>query len=177
MNLESAIEPQNGLDLKELFVVHEAPLLRFAYKLTMNVDIAQDIVQEAFIRLSSRIADVSKPRAWLFTTVHNLAMKQLRAQGKSVSLQSVSGGEDSQVETSPEPSESLEKRERAGQIRVCLERLPERERLMIQLKYDQGCSYKEIARRMGMTISNVGYVLHHALKKLELELREEGVSA
>ncbi|GHB93478.1 RNA polymerase sigma factor [Cerasicoccus arenae] len=178
MKRDLASEPEPRLNLGDLFDQLEAPLLRFAYKLVMNAENAQDLVQEAFIRLVPHQTEVKKPRAWLYTTVHNLAMNQLRGQSKVVSLQSTVGGEDT---TTPDsqllPIDVLEQRERMGQIRVCLKRLPERERVLIQLKYHQNCSYREIAQQMGITVSNVGYSLHHALKSLEIELRQEGIAS
>lgn len=177
MKRDPAIEPRTGQTLHDLFEQLEAPLLRFAYKLTMNADTAQDLVQEAFIRLAPRQAEVANPRAWLYATVHNQAMNHLRAQGKIVSLQSAVGGEDTAAADCALPAEVLEIRERNGQVRTCIERLNERERLLIQLKYHQNLSYQEIAQRTGMTVSNVGYVLHHALKSLEVELRQEGLAS
>ncbi len=177
MNSEPALEPLSRPELEELFETLEAPLLRFAYKLVMNADNAQDLVQEAFIRLARQDA-VKSPRAWLYATVHNQAMNCLRAQGKVVSLQSVAGGEGAPTpDDAPLPADLLERRERAGTVRVCLERLPDRDRTLIDLKYQQGFSYQQIAQRMGMTVSNVGYCLHHALKSMEIELRREGVAS
>ncbi|MFU8849217.1 MAG: RNA polymerase sigma factor, partial [Opitutales bacterium] len=63
-----------------------------------------------------------------------------------------------------------------GLLRVCLERLAPRDRSLVQLKFVEELSYKEIAARLNMTVGHVGYQLHHALKSLELELREEGVA-
>jgi len=48
-----------------------------------------------------------------------------------------------------------------------VEQLPSRDREVVTLKFQQGLSYKEISEVTGLTVSNVGYVLHHALKELK----------
>jgi RNA polymerase sigma-70 factor (ECF subfamily) len=45
----------------------------------------------------------------------------------------------------------------------------------VQLKFNEGLSYKEMSERTGLTTSNVGYLLHHALKAIEVELTKSGV--
>lgn len=178
MKSDAASEPEPGLDLEDLFETLEAPLLRFAYKLVMNADSAQDIVQEAFTRLVHKQAGVTKPRAWLYATAHNLAMSHLRTQQKVVSMQNVVGGDEMPDPKSQSlPLDELERKERISQIHIGLSQLAHRDRTLIQLKYHQNLSYKDIAQRMGMTVSNVGYCMHHALKSLEMELRQEGATS
>jgi RNA polymerase sigma-70 factor (ECF subfamily) len=80
------------------------------------------------------------------------------------------------ADAAPTPDEEADLHERTGLLRVCLERLAPRDRRLVQLKFVDELSYKEIAAKMGMTVGHVGYQLHHALKSLELELREEGVA-
>jgi RNA polymerase sigma-70 factor (ECF subfamily) len=43
------------------------------------------------------------------------------------------------------------------------------------LKFDEDLSYKEISERTRLSISNVGYLLHHALKDMAAELKKTGV--
>ena len=48
-----------------------------------------------------------------------------------------------------------------------VEQLPGRDKEIVTLKFQQGLSYREISDVTGLTVSNVGYVLHHALKELK----------
>ena len=80
------------------------------------------------------------------------------------------------VDPSPSPDELTEVDERTGLMRVCLERLQLREQNLMRLKFIENLSYKQISERLEMTVSNVGYSLHHALKSLELELNKEGIT-
>lgn len=166
--------------LVALFRALESPLLGFAYQMMKDEQLAQDIVQEAFLRLQSHLAEVEQPKAWLYTTVRHMAIDQLRRNRKVVPFASNADGADCQEmdppDAAPTPDEHADTHERVGLLRVCLERLAPRERTLVQLKFVEELSYKEIAAKMGMTVSHVGYQLHHTLKALELELREEGVA-
>ena len=51
-----------------------------------------------------------------------------------------------------------------------LERLPHNQQEVIRLKFQQGLSYKEIAAITELSASNVGYLIHTAVKKLRAEL-------
>lgn len=142
--------------------------------------LAQDIVQEAFMRLQAHFAKVEQPKAWLYTTVRRLAIDQIRRNRKVVPFASHGGEDDDReidpVDAAPTPDEQADCHERTGLLRVCMERLAPRERTLVQLKFVEELSYKDIAAKMGMTVGHVGYSLHHALKALELELNEEGVA-
>jgi RNA polymerase sigma-70 factor (ECF subfamily) len=56
-----------------------------------------------------------------------------------------------------------------------MEKLEERSRELVRLKFNEGLSYKEISARTGLTVSHVGYLLHHALKAIGDELARNGV--
>jgi len=166
--------------LADLFHSLESPLLAFAYQMVKDQQLAQDVVQDAFLRLQTRLAEVEQPKAWLYTTVRRLSIDHLRKRRKVVPFAKEDGeGVAHELEPedpAPTPDERTDARERTGLMRVCLERLKARERTLIQLKFIENLSYKEIAARMGMTVGNVGYSLHHALKSLEVELGKEGVA-
>jgi len=166
--------------LVALFRALESPLLGFTYQMTKDEQLAQDIVQEAFLRLQAHFAEVEQPKAWLYTTVRRMAIDQLRRNRKVVPFASNADGagrpEMDPADAAPTPDQQADTHERIGLLRVCLERLAPRERTLVQLKFVEELSYKEIAAKMGMTVGHVGYQLHHALKSLELELREEGVA-
>lgn len=164
----------------KLFRTLESPLLGFAYQMVKDEQLAQDIVQEAFMRLQAHYDEVEQPKAWMYTTVRRIAIDHIRRSRKVVPFASgnLEGGDQEldPADLAPTPDEQADTHERTGLLRVCIERLAPRERTLVQLKFVDELSYKEIASRMGMTVGNVGYRLHHALKLLELELKEEGVA-
>jgi RNA polymerase sigma-70 factor (ECF subfamily) len=129
--------------------------------------------------LHADFKSVREPRRWLFRTVHNLALNQLRRDSKVIPLHAASQSEPTnQIERSdpePLPDEYLARLEHIGLVRLSLGVLDERERELVRLKFDEGLSYKDISTRTGLTIGHVGYLLHHALKTIEAELTRSGV--
>ncbi len=160
----------------ELFTSLEASLLRYAFKLTRDGDVSQDLVQEAFMKLHGQFDSVRQPRPWLYRTIHNLAMNHHRALKKvvPVDFDSEEGPVEVAVNVEPLPDEYVQRMEAVGQARLALAELDERKREALRLKFEEGLSYKEIAERLEMTVGNVGFVLHHALKELARALKREG---
>lgn len=163
--------------VEALFAVYEGPLLRYAFKLVQDREICQEIVQETFMRLHTHIEKVEKPRPWLFRTAHNLAMNHHRSGQKIVPLEfEVDGAEvEIPIDGAVRPDQEVQRLEAIEQTRLCLLRLADRDRELIRLKFEEDLSYKEISERTGLTVSNVGYILHHALKRLATELKQSGV--
>src|SRR5256885_3988603 len=79
--------------IEELFAALESPLLSYALRLLGDRALAEDMVQEAFMRLHAQFQEVREPRRWLYRTVHNLALNDLRQAGKIISLESAVEGE------------------------------------------------------------------------------------
>jgi len=164
--------------IETLFAAQESALLLYARKLVHQAETAEDIVQEAFLKLQADFASVRQPQAWLYRTVHNLAMNQLRAARRVTPLEEAGEKDGRQDEISDQqlpPDEHIQRLEAIGQTRLCLKALDARSRELLRLKFEEGLSYKEISDRTQLTSSNVGYILFHALRDLAGELKKTGV--
>ena len=164
--------------LEELFAVLESPLLIYALRLLGGRALAEDAVQEAFMKLHAHFDEVREPRRWLYRTVHNLALNHRRDTAKIVPMETldessvtVQGG----IDPDPFPDEHLMRSEGIGLVRLSLATLDERSRELVRLKFNENLSYKEISERTGLTSSHVGYLLHHALKAIAAELARTGL--
>lgn len=157
-----------------LFAALEEPLLRYAWRFLQDSEAAQDVVQEAFMKLHDQFDLVKTPRSWLFRTVHNLALNQIRAGRKLVTLDFTEGAV-SPVDADPLPDEHLQRMEAIGQTRLLIEELDERSRELIRLKFEEGLSYKEMAARMNLSVGNVGFILSTTLKRIGADLEKTGV--
>ncbi|MEK6230427.1 MAG: sigma-70 family RNA polymerase sigma factor [Luteolibacter sp.] len=161
--------------LRHIFDAEESPLLRYAHGLTGQRETAEDIVQDAFMRLHSHWNEVEKPRPWLFRCVRNLALNHLRNNKRNTSLEASPQDSKEWESKSPDPETTLGKLETIGTLQLLIAELPEPDRTLVSLKYLSGLKYDEIARQTNLTVSNVGYQLHHSLKSLATSLRHLGI--
>ncbi len=161
--------------LHQVFAVEESPLLRFAYGLTGQREAAEDLVQDAFLRLHKHWDEVENPRAWLFRSIRNLALNYLRDNKCSTSLETTTQTGEEWETKSPDPEAILGRLEAIGTLRLLIAELPEPDKTLISLKYSQDLKYDQIATHTNLTVSNVGYKLHHTLKSLAASLRHLGI--
>jgi RNA polymerase sigma-70 factor (ECF subfamily) len=162
--------------IEQVFTALESPLLVYARRLLGDFELAEDIVQEAFMKLHAQFCTVAAPQPWLYRTVHNLAVDHQRRARKIVLVGDpadeapcpIQDASDSQ----PLPDEQIARWEGIGLVRLVLETLDERSRELIRLRFNEDLSYKEIAERTGLTVGHVGYLLHHALKAMAAELEK-----
>jgi RNA polymerase sigma-70 factor (ECF subfamily) len=181
MTKEKGEADESPLTLQEIFESMEGPLLAYVYHLMNDRDEAQDIVQESFLRLHQHFDEVRQPSAWLYRTSRNLAFSYKRKHGKVVPFSPIVGEDDSpsmeQIDEQPLPDDRTEHLESVGLAMLCLDRLAEDMRTLVKMKFVEGLSYKEMAATTGMSIGNVGYKLHHAIKLLAGEMEREGALA
>ncbi len=152
---------------------YEGRLLRYAATILRNEELAQDVVQDVFIRLFRKWREPFAPGAamssWLFRTAHNRAVDIIRKHERRQHL------EEAYQEQQPEPIARpavMGGREEAlgARVQAALHQLKPRERELVLLKVFEEKSYKEIHDITGLSTGNVGYILHHAMRKLAEEL-------
>lgn len=170
-DLKPSSSPAVAKSIVQLFEQLESQLIRFAYGIVHRREVAEEIVQEGFLKLHKHWEEVENHQAWIYRTVRNLAFNHLR-KFKKEEVQ------DKVVDISAgAPENSVERMETIGNVRLLMTELPEKERELVRLKYDEGCSYSEIAERTGMGEGNVGYKLHHILKGLASNLKKLGIES
>jgi len=150
---------------------HEGPLLRYAASLAGETR-AQDIVQDAFLRLCSQPAESVRDHlaAWLFTVCRNRALELRRADRRLSPIE-----ENDDVIESPDsgPIAKLERAQSLSRIGLAMAALPRKQCEVLRLKVEAGLSYKDIAEVMGLTVSNVGFILHTAIARVREGLAEQ----
>lgn len=162
------------LTLVALFDTEETPLLRYAYSLTGRRVIAEEIVQEVFLQLHTHWDDVEQPKAWLFRSVRNRAYNHHRDNKREILTGDDHEKQSADSEDIP-PDALLQRMEAAGYLRLIVEELDEVDRQLVELKYFDDLKYRDISDQTGLSISNVGYRLHHILKELAEKLRQLGI--
>ncbi len=154
----------------ELFEAEESAVLGFAIGLVGRRAVAEELVQEAFLRLHQLWDQVENPRAWLYRSLRNLALNHLRDHSRETMVEDHEGPGNEQP-----PDEALGRLEAIGTIRLLLSELPPEDQNLIHLKYHDDLKYQEISQRTGLSVSNVGYKMHHLLKGLADALRHAGI--
>ncbi|WP_072793704.1 RNA polymerase sigma factor [Cognatishimia maritima] len=125
-----------------------------AYRLLGNRADAEDITQEALIRLWKFAPEwrqgEAKVSTWLYKVVANLCTDRLR-RGHSVDLDSVPDPED----TALSAAEQMQQRARLDGLQQGLNALPERQRQAVVLRHIEGLSNPEIAEIMGAGVEAI----------------------
>lgn len=157
---------------------YQAALLRYATRVLSNEDAAQDVVQEAFIRLHEnwiQIRDRHVPiKGWLFRTTHNAAVDYIRKESRLRSLHQRQSEEESGF-ASRNDEQQRDHDERHALVMAHLNALSPKEREVLVLRIQEEMSYKEIARVIRRSEGYVGSLLHTATRKLTRSLRQAGV--
>ncbi|MFO8175711.1 MAG: sigma-70 family RNA polymerase sigma factor [Longimicrobiales bacterium] len=148
-------------------------LIHFIIRKTGDPDRAQDLVQEAFIRVTRHLHrfDTSKKfSTWVYTIASNLSKNELRNRSRSplVLFQKLQNSfEDDQrplqfEDSSMRPDDMYRKRYLQQVVEETVEELPEHHRLVFRLRELEGKSYEEIADITGVNLGTVKSRLHRA---------------
>ncbi|MBM3837074.1 MAG: sigma-70 family RNA polymerase sigma factor [Verrucomicrobia bacterium] len=151
---------------------HESSLMRYAW-LTGDPDQARDVVQDTFLRLCAEDPDDVQTYVveWLFTVCRHRAVDLGRKENRMKPLAELETA--SQASDEPSPALAAERADAANHVLQALHGLPANQQEVVRLKFQCGLSYKEISRVTNLTVTNVGFLLHSALKTLRRELRTE----
>ena len=152
---------------------HAPALARYAASIVGDADRARDVVQDVFLRLWRE--DPARLNGclveWLFTVCRHRALDVHRKEHRMTALTEV------ELDTRPAaglaPDAQAEAGETAGRALRLLDALPENQREVVRLRFQAGLSYAEISRVTGHSVSNVGFLLHTALKTLRQQMQRE----
>lgn len=144
-----------------------------AVALVSDFDLAQDVVQEAFVCAYSHLAKLREPErfaGWLRGIVRNTARRALRNREHDRLLVEKLCGSGVEPEPVRSPAESAEAMERRHLVQHALQRLPQRNREAVTLHYVDGLSYADIAGFLGVTRTTVKGRLQRGREQLREEL-------
>jgi RNA polymerase sigma-70 factor (ECF subfamily) len=173
--LRSYVDSQDADLLGALLARYQDSLVRFVTRFIHDSSAAQDIVQETFLRVArrpTRLLGVASCHNWLLSVARNLSVDYLRRKVRLKRQAEALADRRAQEAAAVEPAESgIEREELRAQVRSEIFALPPRLRELVLLKVQEGKSYREIAQITGLSVTNVGYLLHQAMKTLAPRLR------
>lgn len=149
------------MDFDDLFQRLYPSLFRYLHRLTGDADVAEDIAQEAFVRLLKQPLPEAEVRPWLFTVAMNLVRDRARRAERRLRL--LSTAPPLQTPTM-RPDDQTEKNERIETVRAALDQLSERDRQLLLMR-EEGFKYEEIAGVIGVAPASVGTLIARALRR------------
>lgn len=166
---ERARPPATGTGdrFDQLFRAHYGQLFGLTYRLVGDRHEAEDVVQEAFLALSSASV-LDRPdeevRAWLRRVCLNAGHNRIRARRRAVThIERAGRLADTDRSDSLEPLPAVLRNEEQQAVRRALATLPNRQRACLLLRHS-GHSYAEIAATLEVAIGSVGVLLARAEK-------------
>ena len=144
----------------------EGRLLRYAQRITRDEERARDVVQETFLKLCKEDPQTLNGRLaqWLYTVCRNSALDVRRKESRMSGIESRAPERSGSREVGP--AESAESEDTVRIILAEIDRLTNNQQECIRLKFQHGLSYREISAVTGLSLSNVGFLIHTGLKRV-----------
>jgi RNA polymerase sigma factor (sigma-70 family) len=141
---------QAGSEFARFFEI-ERPRLKRYLKRQIGSQEAEDVAQEAFARVYLNKAETRSPSGLLYQTARNLVKDGRRRARRVQAVLVESAPMEMIADPRPSPEEEADWRQRLAQASVLFDRMTPKCRQVFLLRVMDGCSYAEIARRLGLT--------------------------
>ena len=155
-----------------LVKMYDRRVYRTAYSFLKDMEEAQDVSQEVFLKLHRGFSGYDEARPffpYLYQITKNLCFTRMQSR----SWRTESLPEKERAAEGAGPEEAAVRKEQAAGIRRAVEALPEKLREVIELKHFQDCSYREMAEILKIPEGTVMSRLYNARKALRDELLKE----
>jgi RNA polymerase sigma-70 factor (ECF subfamily) len=156
-----------------LFRHYSALVYRFAFSYLKSRPAAEEIVQECFIKIwekRAQLRDDVPLKGYLFTTAHHAVLNELRRDQHHLRLH----GEVAAAAGPASVANEAEYQEMEALYAAALDRLPPKQREVFVLSRQLGLSYPEIAERQGVSVKTVEAHIMQALKTMRSYFRLHG---
>lgn len=153
---------------------YKNPLYATILRMTKEPQLAQDLVQEAFIKVYEQLGRYEASgsfQSWLYRVAINHCLDELRKKRYQIKQEPI---QETQSIEQAHPEVIYLKKERQRQLEELLSRLPEQERMIVLLRYNNELSYEEISHLLKISLGDVRNKLHRAKKKMRNEVRKGG---
>jgi RNA polymerase sigma-70 factor (ECF subfamily) len=154
--------------LEALCVRHESALYYFLLGLVRDHHLAEDLLQETFVRALERLEEVDPNhlRGWLFTVAYHQAMLvKRRRKNRAFSPEAQP---PSLPDPGPEPDVAAEQQDDARRLRELLSQLPLAQQEVIRQRVYEGKRFRDIAATLGCPLNTALARMHEGLKRLKL---------
>lgn len=156
----------DAAEFKQQFLPCHPKLYRIAFRLMGNAQDAEDMVQEAYLKLwnkRSELTDVQNAEAYSVTLIKHLCYDVLRLQRPE---QEGVSAEELPLPTDVNIARETEQRDEVVQVKQLIGRLPGQQQQVITLRDVNGCTFEEIEQATGLNAVNIRVLLSRARKKI-----------
>jgi RNA polymerase sigma-70 factor, ECF subfamily len=157
---------ESALNIRSLFDRHYPSLVSFLHGRLGDRDLAEDLAQEAFVRLLDK--PPRAPDSWLYVVAGNLARDvqrgDVRRSRHLAVVQAHRDGEGGAADPAPGADAAMCRAEESALVRETLASLPERDAALLAMRADD-VSYREIAAAIGVAPTSVGPLLARAQQR------------
>lgn len=173
----AALATEGNADAFEvIYERHSTAAFSLACRICGQRDVAEDVVQEAFLSLWRNLERYDPRRGelrnWLLGIVHNSGIDRLRRSGVHERRRASAGGIEELLEAPERTDERVEQRESAAEVREALGGLPEEQRRVIELAYFGGLTQTEIAAKLAQPVGTVKGRMRLGLLKMHAQLAD-----
>jgi RNA polymerase sigma-70 factor (ECF subfamily) len=158
-----------------LYERHSGAAFSLAYRMVGRGNVAEDVVQEAFLSLWRSGARYERTRGsvrtWVLGIVHHRAIDQLRRSSVHDKRRASDEGLEERLESRERTDNEVARREEAATIRSAMDSLPAEQSHVIELAYFGGFTHTEIAEILGAPVGTVKGRMRLGLEKLRNSLR------
>ncbi|MCM0042747.1 MAG: RNA polymerase sigma factor [Algoriphagus sp.] len=162
------------LGFRHLIETFQKPVYQVIRRMVLTHEDADDLTQNTFIK-AYKALDRFEGNSSLFTWLYRIATNESLTFLEKKKKRFFFSLEDHQekLEASVDQSPSLSGDEIQVKLQKSLVKLPDKQRLVFHLKYEEDLSYEEISKITGTTVGALKASYHHAVKKIEQELTQE----
>ncbi|MEM9347954.1 MAG: sigma-70 family RNA polymerase sigma factor [Planctomycetota bacterium] len=153
---------------------YHRPLVAYAFSQTGDLERARDAAQDTLLRLCQQPAErlehdiLPRLAPWLFTVCRNRVIDLHRKESRMTANPGIE--QDAVATAEPGPAEHAAAHDQKSQLLVLVASLPTKHREVVQLRFQGGLAYKDIAEVTGHSVSHVGVLLHEAIVSLRQQL-------
>ncbi|AWB58821.1 MULTISPECIES: sigma-70 family RNA polymerase sigma factor [unclassified Colwellia] len=155
---------------------YEKNLYNYTLRMVSNPDDALDLMQDVFMAVFRNLASFrgdSPFKGWLFKIAHYRCIEFYRRKKPTQSLDDAPEQQEQSDDTCPEAH--FFSGQQASLLKKAMQTLPVNQKLVVELKFFQHCTFDDISKQLGVSVNTVKSRLYSALDKLKDHLELDHV--
>jgi RNA polymerase sigma factor (sigma-70 family) len=173
---QMVLQNKDSSALRKLYQKYEKLIYSFSYKMTGDHEVAEEVIQEVFLKLWKKHAPYEESKgkfsSWLLTMTRNTSLDAIRKRRKYESIGYME--KDSLRVTYDTPENIMEWKEKGSIVRDCISQLKQDQQNIIHLFYYKGHTQQSISDSTGTPLGTVKGRIRLALKHLHQCLKGKG---